>query len=141
MQDVVDELGKRWLVVVDLFATSLNCRLPVYFSPLNDPMVAGTDALLQPGDGLQAYAFPPFALICQVLNKLRSSWGTLLTLIAPLWPQKEWFLELWSLAVAPLVTLPMRADFLRQLHVHRLHQNFDMLHLYAWRLCGDLHDT
>ena len=80
--EVVDELGKRWPVMVDLFATSLNYRLPVYFSPLNDPVAAGTDAFLQSWDGLQAYAFPPFALIRNVLNKLCSSRGTLLTLVA-----------------------------------------------------------
>ena len=73
-------------MVVDLFAASLNYLLPVYFSPLNDPMAAGTDAFLQLWDGLQAYAFPPFALIHLVLNKLKSSRGTLLTLVAPLWP-------------------------------------------------------
>ena len=80
-----------------VFATSLNYRFPVYVSPLNDPMAAGKDAFLQPWDGLQVYAFPPFPLIRQVLSKLRSSRGTLLTLVAPLWLQKEWFQELWSL--------------------------------------------
>ena len=53
-QEVVDELGKWWPVMVDLFATSLNYRLPVYISPLNDPMAAGTDALLQLWDRFQA---------------------------------------------------------------------------------------
>ena len=77
-QDVVNELGKRWLVIVNLFATSLNYWLPVYFSPLNDPMTVGMDAFLQSWDGLQAYAFLPFFLICSVLNKragvLSSPW-------------------------------------------------------------------
>ena len=113
----MDELGKRWLVVVDRFAISLNYWLPVYFSYyLNDLMATGTDAFLQSWDSFQAYAFPSFALIRQVLNNLRSSWGTLLTLIAPLWHQK-WFPELRSLVVAPLVSFPMRADILRQSHM------------------------
>ena len=43
-QEVVDELQSKWPVMIDLSATSLNYRLPVYFSPLNDPMAAGTDA-------------------------------------------------------------------------------------------------
>ena len=85
-------------------------RLPVYFSFLSDPVAAGTDAFLQVWDGLQAYAFPPFALICQVLNKLASSKGTFLTLITPFWPQ-EWIPELRSLAVAPPVPLPTCQDF------------------------------
>ena len=46
-QEVVDELVARWPVTVDLFASALNYHLPVYFSPLSDPMAAGTDAFLQ----------------------------------------------------------------------------------------------
>ena len=132
-QDVVDELGRKWPVVVDLLATFLNYRLPMYFFHLKDPMVVGTDAFLQSWDVLQAYAFPPFAVIHSVLNKLWSSRGTLVTLMAPLWPQ-EWFPEPQSLAVAPPVSLPLRADLLRQPHVHCLHQNLHVLQLHAWRL-------
>ena len=36
-----------------------------------DPQAAGTDAMLQPWDHFQAYAFPPFGLIPQVLSKVR----------------------------------------------------------------------
>ena len=81
-QDVVTELQAKWPVMVDLFATSLNYRLPVYFSPLNDPIAAGTDAFPKSWDGLQACAFLPFALIGQVINKLCTCKGTLLMLIS-----------------------------------------------------------
>ena len=64
---------KGLAATVDLFATSLNYRLPVYFAPLVDPMSAGTDGLLQPWSSLDAYAFPPFTLVRQVLNKVRAS--------------------------------------------------------------------
>ena len=47
-----------------------------------DPMAA----MLQSWDFLQAYAFTPFAMIPQVLRLLS---GTVLTLIAPFWPQWE----------------------------------------------------
>ena len=79
---------------VDLFATSLNHHCLPYFSPFRDPNALGTDALLQPWDGWQAYAFPPYALIPAILKKLRSSSGVLLTIIAPYWPQRPWFPEL-----------------------------------------------
>ena len=48
-QEVVNNLQAMWPVKVDLFVTSLNYRLPVYFSPLNDPMAAGTDAFSRCG--------------------------------------------------------------------------------------------
>ena len=136
-QDLVDELLAKWPVMIDLFVTALNYRLPVYFSPLNDPMAAETDVFLQEWDGLQAYAFPPFALPCQVLNKLQSYDGTFLTSIAPFWPQKEWFLELLSPSVAPPDPLPSHRNLLRQPHFHRLHQNLHVLQLHVWRLSSD----
>ena len=59
-QDVVDYLLTFWPATVDLFTMALNYHLPVYFSPLDDPIAAGTDAILQQWDRLQAFAFPPF---------------------------------------------------------------------------------
>ena len=79
----VGGLWRMWPVTVDLFATSLNFCLQLYFSPLNSPLTAGTDAFLQDWNGLQAYAIPSFALVCQVLTKLQSYRGTELTPIAP----------------------------------------------------------
>ena len=89
-QEVFDSLRKRWPVMVDLFASSLNHRCGVYIAPISDPMAAGTDAILQSWDYLQGYAFPPFAMLLQVLRKLRESKQAVITLIAPFWPQREW---------------------------------------------------
>ena len=136
-QEVVDQLVHKWPAVIDLFATSLTARLPVYFSPASDPRAAGTDALLQPWDDLQAYAFPPIAVIRRVLLKLRSSKNCELTLIAPFWPQREWFLDLLELLSDVPITLSGRKDLLRQPHFHRFHLNLPMLQLTAWRLSSD----
>ena len=133
-QEVVHQLVHRWPAVIDLFATALTARLPVYFSPASDPRAAGTDALLQPWDDLQAYAFPPIAIIRRVLLKLRSSKNCELTLIAPFWPQRDWFPDLLELLSDVPITLSDRRDLLRQPHFHRFHQNLPMLRLTAWRL-------
>ena len=50
------------------FATSATHRGSIYFSPFRDPWSAGTDAFLQFWDSLQAYAFPPVAVI-RVLSR------------------------------------------------------------------------
>ena len=133
-QEVVDQLVHRWPAMIDLFATSLTARLPVYFSPASDPRAAGTDALLQPWDDLQAYAFPPIAIIRRVLLKLRSSKNCELTLIALFWPQRDWFPDLLELLSDVPITLSDQRDLLRQPHFHRFHQNLPMLRLTAWRL-------
>ena len=136
-QEVVDHLVHKWPAVIDLFATSLTARLPVYFSPASDSRAAGTDALLQPWDNLQTYAFPPITIIRRVLVKLRSSKNCELTLIAPFWPQREWFPDLLELLSDVPITLSSRKDLLRQPHFHRFHQNLPMLQLTAWRLSSD----
>ena len=136
--EVFQELRKRWPVSIDLFATSLNHRCSLYFSPFHDPSAVATDALLQNWNGWLAYAFPPWALIPAVLKKLRSSSGVLLTLIAPYWPQLPWFPELLDLVVDGPVTLPLSRDLLRQPHFHRFHLAVSRLSLHAWRLSSDL---
>ena len=72
-QQVVQDLLHQWPAIIDLFATSLTARLPVFFAPAWEPKATGVDAFLQPWDNLQAYAFPPIAIIRRVVLKLRAS--------------------------------------------------------------------
>ena len=90
-QEVVQDLLHQQPAIIDLFAFSLTARLPVFFAPAWKPKAAEVDAFLHPWDNLQAYAFPPIAFITRVLLKLRASLICDLTLIAPFWPQREWF--------------------------------------------------
>ena len=123
--------------IIDLFATSLTTRLPVFFAPAWEPKATGVDAFLQLWDSLQAYAFPPIAIIRRVLLKLRASHHCDLTLIAPFWPQREWFPDLLELLSDIPIELTKRRDLLRQPHFHRFHENLQMLRLTAWRLSSD----
>ena len=136
-QEEFDALRKKWPVNVDLFATSLNYRCPVFYAPMKDSLAAGVDAFLQNWENLQAYAFPPFPMIRKVLNKVMESPGLVLTLIAPYWPAKEWFPDLCQLLLEPPIRLPERVDLLRQPHFHRFHLSLGSLHLHAWRLSGE----
>ena len=132
------ELLRRWPATIDLFASSMNARLPVYFSPITDAQSAVTNAMMQSWDGLQAYAFPPFGL---VLAKVRQSRGLELTRVAPFWPQHPWFPDLLELLVAVPVFLPQWKDLLRQLHFHRFHQNLPVLRVTAFRISSDPHEA
>ena len=130
-QEVVQDLLHQWPAIIDLFATSLTARLPVFFAPAWEPKAAGVDAFLQ------AYAFPPIAIIRRVLLKLRASHNCDLTVIAPFWPQREWFPDLLELLSDIPIELPKRRDLLRQPHFHRFHENLQMLRPTAWRLSSD----
>ena len=135
---VFQSLRRLWPVKIDLFATSDNHRCSIYFSPFRDPMSASTDAFLQSWDGLQAYAFPPVAIIPRVLAKLRASTGTELTLVAPHWAQRPWFSDLLQLSLAPPVILPARQDLLRLPRSRHLYPDLRRLRLHAWQLSSDL---
>ena len=127
-------LLRLWPATIDLFAMALNHRLPVYFSPMDDPQSPGTDVMMQSWDGLQAYAFPPFGLLQRVLAKVRQSRGLEFTLVAPFWPQHPWFPNLLELLVAVPVFLPRQKDLLRQPHFH---QNLPMLRLTAFHISSN----
>ena len=129
-------LCRLWPVQIDLFATSANHRCSIYFSPYRDPQSAGTDAFLQSWDGLQAYAFPPFAIIPRVLAKLWESRGTELTLVALHWAQRPWFRDLLQLSLAPPVILPDRLDLDLLLLPRSRLRNPGLHRFHAWRLSG-----
>ena len=105
--------------------------------PTVDPQSAGTDAMLQSWDGLQAYAFPPFGLLSWVLAKVRQSQGLKLMLIATFWPQHPWFPDFLELLVEIPSFLPRWRDLLKQPHFHHYHQNLHVLQLTAWRISSD----
>ena len=74
---------------VDLFATSVNKKLPLYVSLIPDPQAWAVDALNIPWENLVVYAFPPTALLPKVIQKLQSQECRII-LIAPGWPTKPW---------------------------------------------------
>ena len=122
---------------IDLFATRLNHRLPLYVSPIPDQKALSKDALKMDWNRIYAYAFPPFHLIPAVINKIRLS-QCKIVLIAPLWPDRPWFPELLSLLVSPPVSLPVIPNLLAQLKGRILHQNPGHLQLHAWELSNNL---
>lgn len=67
---------------VDLFASRLNYQLPKYVSWQPDQTAWKMDALSIPWKNLKAYAFPPFNLISQVLQKVRRD-NPLMILVTP----------------------------------------------------------
>ena len=106
-----------------------------------DQQSAGTDAMLQTWDNLQAYVFPPFDFIQRVLTKVRQSRNLEMTFVAPFWPLKPWFPDLLELLVDVPVFLPMQKDLLKQPHFHHYHRNLPVLRLTGFRIARDPRDT
>ena len=143
--EVFDELRCRWPVIVDLFAISANPCCSLYFSPFRSPQALGTDAFLHSWDHLLVYAFPPWALNLQVLQKLCSSSGILITLITPYWPQRPWFPDLlvWQWIVqSPFLTVQIFSDSRTSIVVisgfagcRFLRGDYPVICLGCWLLC------
>ena len=122
---------------IDLFATCLNAKLPLYCSLVPDPQAVFEDAFRHPWDDLDLYAFPPFALVGRVIARVQQSSRVVMTLVAPLWPEKEWFADLLLLLTQPPLVLPCWDRLLRQPHCNLFHHGAHALKLHAWRLSSD----
>ena len=118
---------------IDLFATCLNAKLPLYCSLVPDPQAVFEDAFHHPWDDLDLYAFPPFPLVGRVIARVQESSRVAMTLVAPLWPEEEWFADLLLLLTQPPLALPCWDKLLRQPHCSLFHQGVQALNLHAWR--------
>ena len=117
---------------LDLFATNYSARLPMFVSPVPDPQAWAVDAMTIPWTNLEAYAFPPFALIPRVLHKWAQERPRLI-LIAPDWPAQGWYPSLLQSARAKL-PLSLGPRSLVQPRSGIPHGNIPMLSLTAWLL-------
>ena len=85
---VFQAICSRWhRPQVGLFATRFN-KLPLFVSPEPDPLATAVDALSKPWEDLDAYVFPPAAILGKVVEKLQDSPCRRVILIAPGWPNK-----------------------------------------------------
>ena len=136
-RSVLQPVWDSWMTPhVDLFATRYNYRLPLYVSPVPDPLVFAVDAFSISWSILLSYAFPPFPVLTKVLRKAREDWATLV-LVAPYWPAQPWFPDLLLLSHVPPIPLAIGPRSLLQPRSGIPHGNPGALSLHAWLLCGN----
>ena len=71
---VARSLLRRWgNPSIDLFATCLNAKLPLYCSLVPDPQAVFEDVFRHPWDDLDLYALPPFPLVSRVIARVQES--------------------------------------------------------------------
>ncbi len=122
---------------IDLMATELTHQLPVYISPYPDPRAFAVDAMSCDWKGMDAYLFPPWPMLAEVLRKLTTESLCLVTLIAPRWPNRPWFPLLLSLLIDHPITLPPLEDLIGMPHNDRRFGAIHSLDLHACRLSSD----
>ncbi len=118
---------------VDLFANSLNHRLPKYFSPCPDEEAFQVNALIGKWPSEVLYAFPPSTIMDKVLLKITEERCQRLLLVAPKLVEARWFPTLMGLPIISQTKLQLVAGDLVQPHWQHGHQRPMLfnLHLYC----------
>ena len=130
------QICHKWFTPhVDLFATRLNHKVPLYVSPVPDPNALDIDALNINWSGLTAYAYPPMALLQRVIQKIRQSSFPII-IIATGWAGMPWFWDLVQLSTEIPLQLPVSRTLLKQSHNYGFHSN-PHLNVHVWCLGVD----
>ena len=132
-QDFQKVLELNPLLEVDLFATKLNKKLPVYVSPCPDPEASAVNALTTPWEKWNhLYLFPPTPILSKVLCLLTQYSFASATLITPEMPTRPWYMSL-LLQRIPSTLLEVQ---LQQVVVDKIVKQPETTKLSVWQLSG-----
>ena len=96
---------------IDLFASRLNCKVEKFVSWNPEPNAFAIDAFTMSWSGLKFYAFPPFSLAGQVIEKILEE-GAEGVLIVPWWPTQPWWGRLAHLELPHMRFRPKKKNLL-----------------------------
>ena len=131
LQEVFQTICSRWhRLQIDLFATRFN-KLPLFVSPVPHSLATAVDALSLPWEDLDAYAFPPAAILGKVVEKLQDSPCKRIILIAPGWPNMPWFWDLVTMSSQIPLNLSFLPNLLTQPFNEIPHRNLTNLNLHS----------
>ena len=132
LSEVFKTICSKWhQPQIDLFAMRFNNKLPLFVSPVLDPLATAVDALSLPWEDLDAYAFPPAAILGKVVEKLQDFLCKRIILISPVWPNMPWFWDLVTMSSQIPLSLPSLPNLLTQPFNQIPHRNLTNLNLHA----------
>ena len=114
-----------------LFAMRFNNKLPLFVSAMPDPLACTVYALSLPWEDLDAYAFPPPAILDKVVEKLQDCPCKSIILIAPRWPNMPWLWDLVAMSSQIPLCLPNLPNLLTLPFNQIPHRNLTNLNLHA----------
>ena len=86
---------------IDMFASRVNKKLPMYVAWYPDPEAWGVDAFSLSWTDHFVYLFPPFSLVGRTIQKLVADQARGI-LVAPTWPTQAWYARLQKLTTRKL---------------------------------------
>ena len=116
--------------MVEMFATSMNHKLPLYVLPVPDANVLNIDALNILLEGLYCYAFflyHSFQKVIEHANTCRCK----MIVVAPRWSMMHWFWDLVNQSTKPPLQLLHWSQ--KQPFSQKYHQNLHWF-LHVWHL-------
>ena len=119
---------------IDLFATRVNIKCQKYVSWLKHPESFAVDAFTNDWRPHLFYAFPPFAIILTVLQKIRSE-GSTGIVVVPHWPAQPWFPLYQSMIESDPIYFNPNINLLRSSN-REVHPMWRRITLIAARLSG-----
>ena len=121
---------------IDLFASRVSHQLPRYMSRKKDPCSVAQNALQQNWSHMFPYAFPPFNLIGQTLQKVKKH-SINMIIITPVWAAQPWYPQILEMTIHNPILLPQMLQLLSnpQGETHPLLNN-NTLRLAAWLISG-----
>ncbi len=96
---------------IDLFASRLNRKVEQFCSWHPDPEAKFIDAFTIDWSKFFGYAFPPFAVLPAMMQKIRME-GAQVIVVVPKWPTKPWFTIMKNMIVGQMVEIPVTDDTL-----------------------------
>lgn len=129
-QRIVSKFGQP---SIDLFASRLNKKCSTFVSWKRDPEAIAVDAFTMEWNSLNFYAFPPFSMVLQVLQKIIEDEATGLVVV-PLWTAQPWYPIFKSLLTDEPLVLPPNKYLLS--FNRTAHPLWETLSLVAGKLSG-----
>ena len=115
---------------IDLFASRLNFQISPYVSYRPDPDAYAVDAFTLTWSSFTFYAFPPFSIIPQVLQKVSQDRATGL-LIIPFWPSHAFFPSVLHMLISNPIFIHRKKTLLQlpayPMMTHPLHRKLNLL--------------
>ena len=106
---------------VDLFASRHNMQCKLYVSYRPDPGCMAVDAFSLNWHSIMFYAFPPFSVLTQTIQKIEKEEATGVV-VAPNWPTQVWYPALMRLLIAhPLLISPDKSNLSLPCYPQEIH--------------------
>lgn len=101
----------RFTPDIDLFASRINHQFKPYVAFRPDPEAIAINAFHMTWAQFAFYAFPPFSVIMQVLQKIQEDQASGI-LVIPYWPTQIWWPKAMNMIVQQPIVLPKSKELL-----------------------------